>query len=275
MKRMLCVAAALIAALALINFSQGCGGGGTGIWTGGGTGTGTGTSTGTGTGYATGGVSATGTISGGYGTGAATTDYFYYIPNSATGISAPLVLYLHGSGEWSQIQSRFETCFKSLSEQKRFVWASIKGTYNDGEGYYVNSPTDYILKNMVTKMQGLTSIDSSKVYLFGYSAGANATLSLITHTSTKPSNIAGWLKASAMWCVGPDPYATYSDGTPKRPAYFSCNSGDAGNFQSTQDWSTLLASKGHTTTFVDNDSGTGHNFRPQDAEDAYNWVSSH
>jgi poly(3-hydroxybutyrate) depolymerase len=93
--------------------------------------------------------------------------YYLYVPESAAGKPAPLLVLLHGSGRDGRILVEH---WRSLAEKEGIVLAGPDATVRNG--WSMNDDGPLFLRHLVEAIQSSHAIDRRRVYVFGHSAGA-------------------------------------------------------------------------------------------------------
>jgi len=91
--------------------------------------------------------------------------YYCFIPNDQGPL--PVVVLLHGSGRNGQVMI---DAWRSLAEKEHFIIVAPDASDSSGWSVKIDSPA--FLRAVVDQIKATHPIDTSRVYLFGHSAGA-------------------------------------------------------------------------------------------------------
>lgn len=104
--------------------------------------------------------------------------YLYLPPGLSKDVPAPLVVTLHGSGMDGR---RLVVEWKKLAAKENFIVAGPDAR-NSG-GWAVPDDGPEFLRDLVEELKQSTPVDPRRVYLFGWSAGANFALQMSLYES--------------------------------------------------------------------------------------------
>lgn len=143
-------------------------------------------------------------IYGSFGNGYGTRSYQAWVPTGySPGQAIPLVVALHGCGE-TPADFAGLTRINQLADSRKFIVLYPKqGTMNNPVAcwnwYTTNNQGRFgepsIIKGMIDKVKGSYTIDNARVYVFGLSAGAAMTSTMLSCYS-RFSRLAEWARGS-------------------------------------------------------------------------------
>ena len=107
--------------------------------------------------------------------------YWLNVPNNATN-NMPLLVFLHGSGERGNPQgvSNLPQVNNMMSESQSFI--SIAPVLKSGA--WTNSATQTSLKELIEKIKNDYEINPNKIYIMGFSLGAQGVWKIVNDNST-------------------------------------------------------------------------------------------
>jgi poly(3-hydroxybutyrate) depolymerase len=185
--------------------------------------------------------------------------YYYYVPATYTDTTAwPLVVILHGDGGDGQSDAAF---WEPVADDENFIVAAPVATNN----YRFDPLVDEdVVANAMADPMGLWNIDTSRVYVVGFSSGSLMSINFSTGV--------GSARVAGMGIIGA-PWDQSNDQGGDNPIYGLSNSGDAQQI-TTQQWINYFSAAGHTALYEDDAGGAmGHTYSQTAAKVMYQWLS--
>jgi len=146
-------------------------------------------------------------------------DYYLYVPR-AGGRGAPLLVAVHGISRDATGQAKL---FSPLAEKNGVVLVAPLFTSRRFDDYQRlgrssrGARADRALERLIDEVARLTSARTERIYLFGYSGGAQF---VHRYAMAHPARVASVVASSAGWYTFPDPRLPYPYGiaaTPELP----------------------------------------------------------
>ena len=134
-----------------------------------------------------------------------TQEYLLYVPESG-GRGASLFVTTHGV---SRNVEEHATLFAPYAEKYRVVLVAPSFTTEGNAGYQRLEGADKVLEAVVTEVGLLTGAATGKLYLFGFSGGAQFTH---RYTMAHPDRVAAAVVGAAGWYTFPDSATPYPYG---------------------------------------------------------------